>query len=138
MLLLPDATTGKDGWPTALHSVPWYAAGTWLLIRLMGYVVLAPLAEELAFRGFLLRRLIHADFHDVPIGRFSWLSFVASSLLFGALHGRLWFAATVAGMLFALALYRRRSFGDAVLAHATTNGLIALYVFVTGRWSVWS
>jgi len=28
--------------------------------------------------------------------------------------------------------------GDAVLAHATTNALIALYVFTSGRWSVWS
>jgi len=138
MMLLPDATAGKDGWPTALNSVPWYAAATWLVIRLAGYIVLAPISEELAFRGFLLRRFIHPDFQSVPIGRFSWLSFVSASLLFGALHGRLWVAGTVAGMLFAVALYRRRSFGDAVLAHATTNGLIALYVFATGRWSVWS
>jgi hypothetical protein len=41
-------------------------------------------------------------------------------------------------MTFALALYQRRALGDAVVAHATANGLIAVYVLATGRWSVWS
>ena len=54
------------------------------------------------------------------------------------LHGGFWLAGTIAGMSFALALYQRRALGDAVLAHATTNGLIAVYVLTTGRWSVWS
>jgi len=68
---------------------------------------------------------------------FSCWSFVVSSLLFGALHGGLWRAGTIAGMTFALALYQRRAIGDAVVAHAPTNGLIAMYVLATGRWSMW-
>jgi hypothetical protein len=41
-------------------------------------------------------------------------------------------------MLFAIALYRKGSIGEAVQAHATANGLIVLYVFWTGRWFMWS
>jgi hypothetical protein len=37
-----------------------------------------------------------------------------------------------------LALYRRRELFDAVVAHATTNALIVLTVFMTGNWSLWS
>ena len=31
-----------------------------------------PLAEELAFRGDLMRRLIAADFEVAPFGRLTW------------------------------------------------------------------
>jgi membrane protease YdiL (CAAX protease family) len=57
--------------------------------------------------------------------------------LFGALHGR-WIAGTLAGMLYALAVYRRGELADAVLAHTTSNALIAVYVLVTASWSLWT
>jgi membrane protease YdiL (CAAX protease family) len=53
------------------------------------------------------------------------------------LHGR-WLAGTVAGLLFAAALYRRGRLMDAVVAHATANALITAYVLTTGQWSIWS
>jgi exosortase E/protease (VPEID-CTERM system) len=109
----------------------------WLAFRVAGSVVVVPLAEELAFRGFLLRRLIAPEFIDVAPGRFTWPSFLISSILFGALHGR-WLAGTVAGVFYALALYHRRELADSVIAHATTNALIAAYVLATGAWSLWS
>jgi exosortase E/protease (VPEID-CTERM system) len=138
LALLPAAAGGADHWPAALEALPVQWAAVWLCMRVVGYVITVPLVEELAFRGYLARRLIRADFERVPVGVFSWWSFLVSSAIFGAFHGGLWPAATVAGMAFALALYQRRALGDAVQAHATTNGLIALYVFSTGRWSVWS
>jgi CAAX prenyl protease-like protein len=101
-------------------------------------VITVPIAEELVFRGFIPRRISSVDFHTLPLGVFTWSSFLISSALFGAFHGKLWIAGVIAGMSFAVALYRRGSLGDAVQAHATTNGLIALYAFTTGQWSVWS
>lgn len=136
--LVPAAPSEAERWPAALQSVPVHWAAAWLVLRVVGYTITVPLVEELAFRGYLTRRLMRADFQHLPLGLFSWSSFVISSLLFGALHGGLWLAGTIAGMTFALALYQRRALGDAVLAHATTNGLIAVYVLTTGRWSVWS
>ena len=109
----------------------------WLVFRVIGSVVTVPLAEELAFRGYLTRRLIASEFQEVPLGRFTWLSFLLSSALFGVLHGR-WLAGVVAGMLYAAALYRRGELADAVVAHATTNALIAAYVLTIGAWSLWA
>ena len=135
---LVPAEPGTANWPAALASVPVHWAAAWLLLRVVGYTITVPLVEELAFRGYLTRRLIDPDFERLPVGLFTWSSFLVSSVLFGALHGGYWLAGTIAGMTFALALYQRRSLGDAVVAHATTNGLIAVYVLTTGRWGVWS
>jgi exosortase E/protease (VPEID-CTERM system) len=107
-------------------SLPAPLAALWVAVRLLGFVAAVPLAEELAFRGYLTRRLQAAAFAEVPLGRFSWPSFVGSSVLFGALHGPYWLPGILAGMLFALTLYRRGRLGDAVVAHATANGLVAL------------
>ena len=81
---------------------------------------------------------MQADFQSVPTGAFAWAPWLVSAVLFGALHGSMWVAGTIAGLLFSLALYRRGSLGDAVQAHATTNLLLAIYAFATGHWSVWS
>jgi exosortase E/protease (VPEID-CTERM system) len=134
----PAALDNNSSWPAALQSADPLLSGIWILIRLFGYVLVVPIAEELVFRVYAMRRLTRRDMDAVPVGTFTLTSFVVSSLLFGALHGALWLQGTVAGMAFACALYRRRRFGDAVLAHAVTNGAIAAYVFITGRWSVWS
>ena len=48
------------------------------------------------------------------------------------------FAGCLAGALFAIALYRRGRIADAILAHATANGLIAIYVLMTGKLYLWS
>jgi CAAX prenyl protease-like protein len=109
----------------------------WLAARALGSIVTVPLAEELAFRGFLTRRLISADFESVPPGRFAWIPFLVSSVAFGMLHGR-WLEGTLAGMLFAIAYYRRGSIGDAIVAHATTNAMLSAEALITGDWSLWS
>jgi CAAX prenyl protease-like protein len=103
----------------------------------VGSVLVIRLVEEMAFRGYLLRRLAAADFTGIVACRFTWVSFLLSSVAFGLLHGR-WLAGTVAGMAYALAFYRRGKLGDAVVAHMTTNGLITLLVLITGAWSLWS
>ncbi|MFM9198016.1 MAG: exosortase E/protease, VPEID-CTERM system [Planctomycetia bacterium] len=114
---------------------PW--AFLWLLFRVLGSVVTVPIAEELFFRGFVIRRCLAEDADSVADGTFSWFSFVVSSLAFGLLHGDAWLAGIVAGMLFALALYRRGRLDDAVVAHATTNALLSGTVIATGAWSQW-
>jgi CAAX prenyl protease-like protein len=121
--------------PDALAQMGQFGATVWLILRLLGYLLLTPLVEEMAFRGYLTTRIIGVDCKEA--GRFTWLSFLLSSFLFGLFHQSNWLSASVAGMVFALALYRRRRLMDAVLAHGTTNALIASYVLLTGRWSLW-
>lgn len=125
------------GPPQQLESVSRGWATGWLGLRTFGYLVTAPLAEELAFRGFLLRRFASLDFEHLPLNRFHGLGFAGSSLLFGLMHGQHWLPATAAGMFFAWAAYRRGNLMDAVLAHATTNALVALAVFTNGAWYLW-
>jgi exosortase E/protease (VPEID-CTERM system) len=136
MALEPSAASSSRELAEGLARMPKILAGLWLTMRVGGSVVTVPIAEELAFRGYLTRRLIASDFTTVPPGRFTWLSFVVSSVLFGALHGR-YVAGTLAGAIYALALYRKGSVSEAILAHATTNALIAAYVLSTGTWSLW-
>jgi exosortase E/protease (VPEID-CTERM system) len=112
-------------------------AALWLIFRIAGATLTVPLAEELAFRGFLLRRLQSPEWHELPPGRFSWMSLLISSLLFGLMHGS-WLAGTLAGLAYAVAVYRRGNLLDASLAHATTNALLAGYVLATGAWAMWS
>lgn len=118
-----------------------YPANTPAVACLLPFLALTavtmPIAEELFFRGFVIRRCISEDTESVPEGQFSWFSFLASSAAFGFLHGDAWLAGIVAGMLFAAALYGRRRLCDAVVAHATTNALLSGYVLATGSWSQW-
>jgi exosortase E/protease (VPEID-CTERM system) len=122
---------------SGLDALPREYAVAWLILRVIGSVITVPLAEELAFRGYLTRRLISRDFQSVPPGRMTWCSLVVSSLLFGALHGR-WIAGTVAGIAYGLAYRRRGELCDAVVAHGVTNGLIAVMVLANGSWSLWA
>lgn len=129
-----DAGTRLAG---GLAAMPAGWAAAWLAIRVIGAAVTVPVTEELAFRGYLLRRLIRPDFGNVDYRKLTWISFLASSALFGAMHGR-WVAGTLAGMLYALAVCRRGKLADAIVAHATTNALIAAYVLATGHWALWA
>ena len=110
---------------------------TWISFRVLAATVTVPIAEELAFRGFLLRRLISQDFESVAFTRFTWFALVISSVLFGALHGGHWLAGILAGLLYAFAVIRRGRIGEAVAAHATTNALLAVYVLAFGQWQLW-
>jgi len=136
-LWLEPRAPGGAGIETGLARLSRGAAGLWLAFRVVGSVVTVPLAEELAFRGYLIRRLISPAFETVRPGQFTWLSFLVSSVLFGLLHGRV-LAGMLAGMAYALILYRRGQVGEAVYAHMTTNALIAAHVLAFGRWSLWS
>jgi len=66
----------------------------------------------------------------------SGISFLVSSVAFGALHGR-WLAGILAGMIYAAAQYRRGEISDAIVAHMVTNALLAAYVLIFGHWAFW-
>jgi CAAX prenyl protease-like protein len=112
-------------------------AWAWIALRVIGSVAIVPVVEELAFRGFLTRRLSSIDFQSIPLDRLYWPTLLISSAAFGLLHGR-WLAGMLVGVLYGLALCRRGKLGDAIIAHAVTNGLIAATVLATGDWTMWT
>lgn len=109
----------------------------WTAARIAGACVVVPLAEELAFRGYLLRRLVDADFMQVDARKYAWFAWLASSLAFGLLHQD-WLAATIAGLGYALAQQRRGRVSDAVIAHAITNLLLAIDAVFLGHLHWWA
>ena len=123
--------------PVALAGASAATRTGWILIRALAAATTVPIAEELAFRGYLLRRLMAEDFETIPLGRFTWPALLVSSLAFGALHGSRWVAGTLAGLLYGFAVARRGKLGDAVIAHATTNAILAAYVLVCNQWQFW-
>jgi exosortase E/protease (VPEID-CTERM system) len=123
--------------PAALSSAPTLVRTGWLVCRVTAAVVCVPIAEELAFRGFLIRRLLSADFDSLPLRSFTVFAVVVSSLIFGLLHGNRWVEGSLAGLLYAVVFLRRGRIGDAIVAHSVTNGLLVAAVLLGGRWEVW-
>lgn len=111
------------------------AAGLWIALRFLGFALIVPLAEELAFRGYLHRALVNRHFDQAAPAAFSWAAFIVTSLLFGAMHGR-WLAGALAGAAFALTLYRSKSLTGPVVAHAVANGTIAIYAVALQEWAL--
>jgi exosortase E/protease (VPEID-CTERM system) len=114
----------------------WSAA--WVICRCVGFVIVTPIIEELAFRGYLARRLVSADFQSVAYGHLTTAAIGGSAILFAALHGSYWPAGLAAGIVFAAVARRAGSLADAILAHATTNALLAAWAVVAGQWWLFS
>ncbi|EAU55718.1 exosortase E/protease, VPEID-CTERM system [Mariprofundus ferrooxydans] len=135
IMMVPASAEEAQAFTHTLFSASLFAAAGWLLFRIIGAVIIVPLAEEMAFRGFLLTYCEHA------LARFSTptrqiCATLISSIAFGALHGSL-LAGTLAGIAFAAARYFRGEMIDAIIAHMTANLLLAAYVLAFAQWSYW-
>jgi len=94
------------------HLPGWQRYG-WLTMRTLAAVVTVPIAEELAFRGYLARRILSADVEAVPLRSLNVTAILISSVAFGLMHGRMWIAGTLAGVLYALVAKYRGQLGEA-------------------------
>ena len=117
--------------PVLLQSVPFLA------IRIAGSAVLVPVVEELFWRGWVMRWLIHTEFLTVPIGQYAPAAFWVTAALFAAEHGSYWEVGLAAGIIYNWWVMRSKNLADAMLAHAVTNGLLAAYVLLFGQWQYW-
>ncbi len=117
--------------PEALHSA-WVLA--WRTARA---VLIVPIAEELFWRGWLLRWLINADFQKVPLGAYSPFAFWITAALFASEHGPYWDVGLVTGVIYNWWMIRSKSVASCVLMHAITNGLLSAYVIVYNQWQYW-
>ncbi len=114
---------------------PWFWA-PWIFARIAGSVLVAPVVEELAFRGFLLRWVADADFSSVPYDRFVPAGILVSSVAFGLLHSAA-LAGVAVGILYAAAQLVSGRLETAVVAHAVTNACLVVHVLAGGAWWLW-
>lgn len=105
-------------------------------MRVAGAVLVVPVMEELFWRSFLIRYLIRPDFRSVPLGTFSWGSFLITTVLFGLEH-HFFLAGMLAGAIFNVVLYRTRSLTLCILSHAVANLALSIYVLKSGNWYFW-
>jgi exosortase E/protease (VPEID-CTERM system) len=129
-------TGSADTLAAGLAQMPASARIPWLVFRTAAAVITVPFAEELAFRCFLIRRLLSRDFESLGPREYSVAAVLISSLVFALLHGDRWLAGLGAGLIYAFVFLRRGSTGDAVVAHATTNALLAAWALAGGGWSL--
>jgi exosortase E/protease (VPEID-CTERM system) len=125
------------GEPTALSALSPGLRDAWIGCRLLAAVLTVPLAEELAYRGYLLRRLTTAEFESAPFSAARWPALALSALAFGVVHGRFWIAGTIAGLAYGALAIRTNKLGESIIAHATTNALIAAQVLLFRHWWLW-
>lgn len=135
-LAVPTLGGGRGGFDENALGAEW----AWLLLggRLTASIVAIPIAEELVVRS-LVPRWIEAgrgDWRDVPIGKFTALSFAASVGFFVITHPE-WLAAAFTGVLWVLLIIRTRRLRDAVLAHAIANALLDAYVLLANDYRWW-
>lgn len=121
----------------ALAGLPLAARLVWIGVRVTAAVVTVPMAEELAFRGYLARRLARRQFDEAPFQRITPLAIALSSVAFGLLHGQHWVAGILAGLVYACVLKFSGRIGDAVAAHVTSNLLLAAWVLARSDWAQW-
>jgi CAAX prenyl protease-like protein len=93
--------------------------------------------EELFWRGWLMRRLIAPEFTKIPLGTYRASSFWTVALLFASEHGPYWDLGLAAGVLFNFWIVRTKSLGDVIVAHATANLCLSVYLIRTGKWEYW-
>ncbi len=108
---------------------------TWTL-RLMVACVAVPVVEELFWRAFLLRALI--DWHNfdrIPLGRFTWFSFLGTALISTVQHPDNWGVSILCWMTFNAVFYWTRSILCLVLLHGMTNLVLYLITLRVDEWA---
>ena len=138
--ITPTLWSGQTSLSTigaSLAALPHASRLTWIAFRIAAAVITVPLAEELAFRGYLARRFMARDFDDLPFRCLTLLPILLSSIAFGLMHGHNWMVGILAGLAFALILRSKGRIGDAIAAHATANLLLAVWVLSRGDWAQW-
>jgi CAAX prenyl protease-like protein len=107
-----------------------------IVVRLVGSSLVVPPLEEVFYRSFLYRSLASADFEQEPLGVFRWMPFLVTSIVFGISHQE-WLPGILCGFAYQGLTCWKNRLGDAMVAHAITNALLAAWVVTTEAWHFW-
>lgn len=109
---------------------------TFLTVRLLGPVLVVPIMEELFWRDWLWRTFASydkdGDFNSVPVGVYEWKAVWILPLAFALVHVQ-FLTAIVWALLIAWLLVKTKSLGACIVAHATTNLLLGLWILATWK-----
>ena len=120
-----------EGLPYAPQTCGWPLT----IAKLVGSAFIIAPAEELFFRSFLYRKLIAQDFTAISLSKFDLSAFLWVIFLFTLEHDRP-IAAAITGAAYGL-LVIRFGISSAIIAHVTTNFVLALHVIFNNAWQFW-
>jgi exosortase E/protease (VPEID-CTERM system) len=126
-----------EGPPVTLEVLPPALKEGWIACRVIAALITVPIAEELAYRGYLMRRVTAQHFESVALTQTRWPALAVSAVAFGATHGSFWIPGIIAGLAYGAIAMRTGKLGEAIVAHGTTNALLAAGVLLFGRWQLW-
>lgn len=112
--------------------------GVYASLKIARACTVVPIVEEIFWRAFVLRLFI--DFHrpeTVPLGRFTWISMIGSSLLSTLQHPDNWMVSIGCWLFFNALFVWTRSLKCLMLTHAVTNLALYVYVIRAGDWQFW-
>ncbi len=132
--LFENALTGFRGGPA--QAAP--SSVAWTVVRVFGSALVIPAAEELFWRGWLMRWLISPRFQTVPPGTYRAGAFWLTAILFASEHGAYWDVGLAAGLAYNWWMVRTKSLADCILAHAVTNACLAAYVLAFADFQYWT
>ena len=130
----------KGGEPVDPHAEYGNGFAFWshVVLKITRACTAVPIVEELFWRGFILRAFIRwDDFEKVPLGTFTWFSFLGSSLLSVVQHPSQWGVSILCWMLFNAIFCWRKSLMCIMITHAITNFALYVYVVRSGDWQFW-
>jgi len=110
--------------PVPLPENPWYLAFTVISIAIIG-----PIAEEFAFRGVLLKRMMAKTS--------MWTGIIISSVLFGILHADI-IGAAIFGVIASLLYIKTKNLLVPILLHIFNNSIAVIWMFVAPTWPSWA
>lgn len=105
----------------------------WLTVstRILTAVTTVAIVEELFWRGFLLRAFIDWEmFHRIPLGAFTWRSFIFTSLISTLEHPGNWGVSILCWFFFNALMYWKRSLMFLTVVHGLTNLFLYAWVLI--------
>ena len=134
---------------------PWTHSA--FLLRFISASLVVPIFEELFIRGYvfrvalqwdmarrkkvkepLLEALDNSNINNVKPGAWSIWAIIISDIVFALGHSPSeWLAAMAYGTLISILWILRKDLFSCMIAHGTTNLVLAVYVYKTGKWGLW-
>ena len=136
-LITARALPPPQGMPVALAALSPISREAWILGHILASVSVIPLAEELAFRGYLLRRVTALDFESLSPRQVKGWALVLTAVVYGLCQGAFWLPGMITGLVFGLVYARTGRLGEALAAHATGNALLTAAALGDSQWQLW-
>lgn len=109
----------------------------YLLLTLLGTTIVVPIAQELALRGYLQRRLQDEDFDLCPQGQLSPVAVLVPAFLFGLMSSN-FLAGFFLSLVLSGATSLRGRLSDAVFLHVGVRFALVLVAFASGHHELWT